>query len=120
MSVTNIEKYVFTGPPIGMKIYSCHQNKVKCHNKIEGSDTITANEEETIHLVCNVTSGIPEENLMWFYKGKILNIGGPGSLNLKLNLLPKDSGRYVCKANSSALEEAMIKTVSINVRCKLS
>lgn len=90
------------------------------HSNIEGRDKITSNEDETIHLVCNITSGIPGENLMWFYKGKILNFGGPGSLTLKLTLLPKDSGRYVCKANSSALEETMIKTVNIDVLCKLS
>lgn len=103
-----------------MQIYSFHKNEVIFHSNIAGSDRITANEGETIHLVCNITSGIPEENLMWFYKGKILNFGGPGSLNLKLTLLPKDIGRYVCKANSSALEEAMIKTVNIDVLCKSS
>lgn len=120
MGVTNYERYVFSGPPNGMHIYLFHQNEVTFHSNIAGSDRITANEGETIHLLCNITSGIPEESLMWFYKGKILNFGGPGSLTLKLTLLPTDSGRYVCKANSSALEETMIETVNIDVLCKLS
>lgn len=102
-----------------MTIYARHPNEVFYRNTIGESDKITANEDETINLLCNITSGIPEENLIWFHKGKILTFGGPGSLTLKLTLLPRDSGRYVCKANSSALEDAIVKTVHIDVLCKL-
>lgn len=110
--LSNIERNIFSGPPKDMQIYSFHQN-------IEGSDKITANEEETINLLCNLTSGLPQENLMWLYKGKILIFGGPGSLSLTFTVLPKDIGRYVCRANSSALDEDLIKTVYIDVLCKL-
>lgn len=79
---------------------------------------ITGKENETLILKCNLSSGIPREDLMWNYRDHTLKRGGAGSLELTLKLKPFDSGIYACSAISSFLETPLVKTIVVAVLCE--
>lgn len=75
-------------------------------------------ENDTLTLHCNLSSGVPKEDMMWSHKDLTIKKGGAGSLQLTIKLKPSDSGIYACLANSSVLEAPLVRTIALTVLCE--
>lgn len=69
-------------------------------------------------LRCNLSSGVPKEDLTWSYGDHTIKYGGSDSIDLIVKLKPSDSGIYTCSANSSILEAPLVRTIVVTVLCK--
>lgn len=80
--------------------------------------TIYGIENETLTLHCNLSSGVPKEDMMWSHRDHTIKRDAAGSLELILKLKPSDSGIYACSANSSVLETPLVRTIALTVLCE--
>ncbi|VDI19009.1 Hypothetical predicted protein [Mytilus galloprovincialis] len=117
-SVQIIFNLVLKKAPTGLNIYLVNPSRNKSNTYFEESTKVTATENETIQLYCNISSGMPKETLEWVYRGNVIQSGGPGSTQLMLKSTHTNSGQYYCRANSSALDTPITKSIDILVHYK--
>ncbi|VDH91854.1 Hypothetical predicted protein, partial [Mytilus galloprovincialis] len=117
-SVQIIFNLVLKKAPTGLNIYLVNPSRNKSNTYFEESTKVTATENETIQLYCNISSGMPKETLEWVYRGNVIQSGGPGSTRLMLKSTHKNSGQYYCRANSSAVNTPITKSIDILVHYK--
>ncbi|CAC5410627.1 unnamed protein product [Mytilus coruscus] len=102
--------------PSDLNIYSLVGKSSKTiRNHFQKTTKVTGRENETIMLHCNLSSGLPKEDLMWSYRDHTLKCGGSDSIDLIVKLKPSDSGIYACIVNSSILEAPLVRTIAVTV-----
>ncbi|XP_063411497.1 hemicentin-1-like [Mytilus trossulus] len=117
-SVQIIFNLVLRSAPTGLNIYVVDTSRNKNNTFLEASTTVTATENETIKLYCNISSGTPKETLEWVYRGNVIKTGGPGSIRLIMKSTHTNSGQYYCRANSSVLDTPITKSIEMLVQYK--
>lgn len=109
----------FSELPSDLHIYSYVRNTSQITRYYDkDATTIIGIENETLTLHCNLSSGVPKEDMIWSYRDHTIKKGGPASLELMINLKPSDSGIYACRANSSVLETPLVRTIDLTVLCE--
>jgi hypothetical protein len=75
----------------------------------------------SITMNCSVNSGIPNETMIWKYNNTIMVIGGPAILSNTLTPTRKyHLKNLTCSASNSNFNQAITKTIQLNVQCKFS
>ncbi|CAG2197246.1 unnamed protein product [Mytilus edulis] len=70
-------------------------------------------------LNCSVTSGIPDESILWYNGSVLLDIGGPGIFSMTIVPQRYDHDRiYTCIVNSSALRVPLKTSIMLDIKYK--
>ena len=85
----------------------------------EGIIQATAGYPVTIN--CFVSSGIPNETMIWNYNNIVVAIGGPAFISYTFTPARKDHLKNLtCSASNSNFSQSITKTIQLNVHCKFS
>lgn len=105
--------------PSNLQIYSFVRGTGQItSNYDEDTANIYGIENETLTLHCNLSSGVPKEDMVWSHRDLTIKNGGAGSLQLIIKLKPSDCGIYTCRANSSFLEAPLVRSIALTVLCE--
>ena len=75
----------------------------------------------SITMNCSVNSGIPKETIVWKNNNTIMVIRGPAFLSNTFTPTRKDHLKNLtCSASNSNFNQAITKTIQLNVQCKFS
>lgn len=77
--------------------------------------------EYSITMNCSVNSGIPKETIVWKHNNTIMVIWGSAFLSNTLTPTRKDHLKNLtCSASNNNFNQAITKTIQLNVQCKFS
>lgn len=80
---------------------------------------VCGQEHVLLRLKCDVISGNPKETITWYNMSSKVETGGPESLIAAITPTRYDHMKqYTCRVNSTALQEPLEKTVTLDIKCK--
>ena len=106
-----------------------HSNLIFVFNAESPTNIAVQNETEegiiqatagySITMNCSVSSGIPNETMIWRYNNTVVGVGGPAFISYTFTPTRKDHLKNLtCSASNSNFSLSITKTIQLHVKCK--